>query len=191
MKCSNFYYIVKQVKRHEQAELAKALKAHGGSFSFENDDVDNPIIAVNLDNYEPEPQDVLVNSASLDEHGDIVLSCTGKLDGEKYNVDPNDVFAGHLEYVTSSIPPTDEVDDVTLSVGDFERTVWMRLGANVCGTKEEIDAVVGGDEETLKRLVKEGKFKVGGDSYIPEQIIKMYNEQYGTQFDPGDVGFEW
>lgn len=114
MKCSNFYEIVKQVKRHEQEELTKALKAWGGAFDFEqHPDTDPPIIAVNMDNCEPEPQDVYVNSAAVDENGYITLKCTGKLDGQDYEVEPDDVFAGHLEYVISYIPETDTVKDVT------------------------------------------------------------------------------
>ena len=115
MKCSNFYNIVKQVKQHEQKELKAALEAWGGSFDFEaHQETDRPIIAVNMDNCEPEPQDVYVNSVAIDEDGFLTLQCTGKLDGENYEVEPDDVFAGHLDYVIGYIPETETVKDVTM-----------------------------------------------------------------------------
>ena len=115
MRCSNFYNIVKQVKQHEQKELEVALKAWGGSFDFDaHPGIDRPIIAVNMDNCEPEPQDVYVNSVTVDEDGYLTLQCTGKLDGEDYKVEPDDVFAGHLEYVIGYIPETEKVKDVTI-----------------------------------------------------------------------------
>lgn len=115
MKCSDFHSIVRKVKEHEQLELAAAVKAHGGEFDFTQhcgEDCE-PIIAVNMDSWEPEPQDVIVKRVILDD-GDLRLMCEGKLDGEDYKVDPDDVFAGHIDYVICAIPPINGIDDVTV-----------------------------------------------------------------------------
>lgn len=53
-------------------------------------------------------------------------------------------------------------------------TIWMRLGIDLIGTKEELQKVKKGDEETLVRLLKAKSFEIWGDSYVPnndEQVV--------------------
>ena len=100
----SIYDSVKAIKRREQNELAEALRTHGTKaddgyeFHFEDE---CPIIGAY--DYE-EPCDVVILSARVDKDGYIKLIGDEKNDrGNPHPIDPDDVFAGQLEYVTSSI----------------------------------------------------------------------------------------
>lgn len=100
----SIYDSVKAIKRREQQELADALRKHGSKvddgyeFHFEDE---CPIIGAY--DYE-EPCDVVILSARVDKDGYIKLIGDEKNDrGNPHSIDPDDVFAGQLEYVTSSI----------------------------------------------------------------------------------------
>lgn len=67
------------------------------------------------------------------------------------------------------------------------RKIWMRLGATVSGSKEEIEKVIEGDGEALQKLLDKGSFSVDGECYIPSCEIESYNEEYGTDHKIDDV----
>ena len=69
-----------------------------------------------------------------------------------------------------------------------QRSVWLRVGVVVYGSKEEIDALVNGDGDLCK-LLKNGQFKFCGDSYIPEPEVETYNELYNTNFEKGEIEY--
>jgi hypothetical protein len=100
----SIYDSVKAIKRREQQELADALRKHGSKvdngyeFHFEDE---CPIIGAY--DYE-EPCDVVILSARIDKDGYLKLIGDEKNDrGNPHSIDPDDVFAGQLEYVTSSL----------------------------------------------------------------------------------------
>ena len=100
----SIYDSVKAIKRREQQELADALRKHGSKvddgyeFHFEEE---CPIIGAY--DYE-EPCDVVILSARIDKDGYLKLIGDEKNDrGNPHSIDPDDVFAGQLEYVTSSL----------------------------------------------------------------------------------------
>ena len=69
------------------------------------------------------------------------------------------------------------------------RQIWMRLGAIVSGSKEEIEKVLDGDVETLKMLLEKGNVEFSGETYIPEDCIDEYCEEYGADVECGEVEF--
>ena len=75
-----------------------------------------------------------------------------------------------------------------------ERTVWMRLGVVVTGAKKDVEGLFSDDsvirEQTLARIIKENKFNLCGDSYVPESSVGRYNERYGTKHKVMDYGFD-
>lgn len=74
-----------------------------------------------------------------------------------------------------------------------ERTIWMRLGVTLRGSVEEIESLLEGGEasaETLDKILKEGRFDIDGDSYIPDSEVESYNEEYGTSHKVSMVGFD-
>ena len=100
----SIYDSVKAIKRREQQELADALRKYGSKvdngyeFHFEDE---CPIIGAY--DYE-EPCDVVILSARIDKDGYLKLIGDEKNDrGNPHSIDPDDVFAGQLEYVTSSL----------------------------------------------------------------------------------------
>lgn len=73
-----------------------------------------------------------------------------------------------------------------------ERSIWMRLGVTLKGTKEEIEALFSDGEESvnvLMRILKEKHYVIDGDSYIPENCIEQYNKEHGTDHEVCDYGF--
>jgi len=120
MKHSDIYEMCRKVRRQEQAELKKALKAHGGSFSWLDKNVDRydvdydvPVIAVNLDSG---PMDVVVLGAWLNEYDSINLSVKGSEYGDDVDINVNDVIPGHLCYLIDCMPATAAVNDVSTTM---------------------------------------------------------------------------
>lgn len=74
-----------------------------------------------------------------------------------------------------------------------ERTIWMRLGVTLKGTKEEIETLFSDDYEAsrnaLMKILTESRYNFDGDSYIPEPCVEEYNETYGTNHEVGEVSF--
>ena len=104
LKDFSIYDSVQEVKHREQVELAEALRRHGNrvddgyEFHFEDE---CPIIAAY--DYE-EPCDVVVLAVKIDKDGDITLKVDEKNDrGYEHELDPDEVFAGHLDFVTSAV----------------------------------------------------------------------------------------
>lgn len=52
----------------------------------------------------------------------------------------------------------------------MENKIWMRLGGFVTCPKEDIAAILDGDEATLLKLIRQYGFELNGDSYIPEDL---------------------
>ena len=69
-----------------------------------------------------------------------------------------------------------------------QRSVWLRVGVVVYGSKEEIDALVDGNGD-LDQLLKNRQFEFYGDSYIPEPEVENYNETYNTNFEKGEIEY--
>lgn len=69
-----------------------------------------------------------------------------------------------------------------------QRSVWLRVGVEVYGSKEEIDALVDGNGD-LNKLLRNGQFEFYGDSYIPEPEVENYNETYNTNFEKGEIEY--
>ena len=74
----------------------------------------------------------------------------------------------------------------------YPRSVWMRIGCDVRGTKEQMDAMMKGDdwrlaEHTLKEMFDNGQVEIDGDTYIPERCVESYNEEYGEDIEPCDM----
>jgi len=104
LKNFSIYASVEEVKGREQQELAEALKMYGEQvddgfeYHFEGE---CPIVAAY--DYD-EPCDVVVLAARVDKDGDLTLIVEEKDDrGYEHEIDPEDVFAGHLDYITASI----------------------------------------------------------------------------------------
>lgn len=119
MKHTDFFSIIKRIKAEELKELTAALKMHGGAYGWT--DINScPVIAVNTDSG---PTDAAVLKASAGNAG-LRLECADTSSGECLTFEPGDVFAGHLSYITDSIPPKDGTDDVT-APKEYFSIAWL------------------------------------------------------------------
>lgn len=116
MKHTDYQMKVNEVKHLEYQELSRALEAHGGTYEW-NIEVGSsyPTIAINADNINPKPQDIKIMKASI-VNGHLELIGLDMCDDAPVECTANDVFAGHLSYITDNIPATAEISDVSLSV---------------------------------------------------------------------------
>lgn len=131
MKHTNFQSKVNEIKALERIELERAVEAHGGSYDWrKGNDVCCPIIAINHDRCEPEPQDVEIFKVEI-LNGHLKITGVDNKTRETITFKMEDIFPGHLSFIINYIPATEEVSDVsTLSsekpfkpkVGD---KVWL------------------------------------------------------------------
>lgn len=104
LKDFSVYESVDEIKKREREELIAALQQYGEKvddgfeYHFKSD---YPIIA----SYDgDEPCDVVIYAAMADKRNRITLIADdNKYRGYKHEIDADEVFAGHLEYVTESI----------------------------------------------------------------------------------------
>ena len=71
----------------------------------------------------------------------------------------------------------------------LEETLWLRLGATVQGSREEIEKILDGDTETLRKLLEAGCYEIDGETYIPGSTVEEYNGEHDTDFEEEDVEF--
>ena len=126
MKCNNFDAVIKRLKTAEKDQLIAAVKAHGGSYHFNPDDdsVEKPIITFDTSDEFEGAQDVEIHDVYINENGKLVLSGRPTDDVTDIDgLDPDDVAAGHLHYVTEYMDAAGEVDDVSQSVEEILKDV--------------------------------------------------------------------
>ena len=68
--------------------------------------------------------------------------------------------------------------------------LFVRLGIFINPTDEEMDKILKGDIATLQKVIKENRYEIGGDTYVPSTVIESYNEENGTDYNADDIGFE-
>lgn len=61
-----------------------------------------------------------------------------------------------------------------------KRKIWLRMGVTLTGTREEIDKLI--NEGEFGTMLDEGNWEFDGDSYIPEDSIDVYNNEYGENY---------
>ena len=75
-----------------------------------------------------------------------------------------------------------------------KKFIWMRLGITVEATKEQVETILQGDEsadEVLLELLKSHSYHIDGNTYIPSSEVEVYNEENGTDFEVGDLDFDF
>lgn len=70
-----------------------------------------------------------------------------------------------------------------------EENLWLRLGISVRGSREDIERILNGDTETLRKLLDAGRYGIGGETYVPGSTVEGYNEDHDTEFEEEDVEF--
>ena len=161
------------VKAIEVEELKKKLEAVGGEFEFED-----LYLVVTFADSDGEEHDAYVEKVFM-QCGKPFLSV--RYDGgDSVTIDCECVAYGHLSCVTDEIK--------------YPRSVWARVGCVIYGTKEQMDCIMGVEEAKLKIELEDmfdnGQVKWSGCSYIPQDCIESYNEEYGENIEVGDIDLD-
>ena len=96
MKHSDYQAKVNELKALEYEELKRSIEAHGGSYEWDSENGGSyPIIAINSNKSEPEPQDIEITKVAIVD-GQLKISGVDNKYGEPVKFDADDIFAGHL-----------------------------------------------------------------------------------------------
>lgn len=163
------------IKAIEIEELKKKMEAVGGSYEF-----DDPYVFVEYEDSDSNIREGFVEKVFVE--NDKVFLLVGNNDTYEYGVriDCECVCYGHLSCVADEI--------------QYPRSLWMRIGCTVRGTKEQMDTMLRGEdyrlaEYTLKDMLNNGQIDIDGSCYVPEKCVEDYNEEYGDDVEVGDIDF--
>lgn len=165
MKHTDFNSRLDDIKRQEVRELRKALKAHGGSYSWYDDvtgewQENYPIIPINHEGLYPNPMDINIRSVSINELGHLEFVGEEKEYGNLMDFNERDIFTGYISHITSAIPDTNFVTDVSEQQEDFPVAYVSR------NDLEEAGFYVGDwvDDYVMRRIAsKIGDYFCNGD----------------------------
>lgn len=72
--------------------------------------------------------------------------------------------------------------------------IWMRLGIDLEITPEEAIILMEGaayeGKSVIEKAIKDDRFSMNGETYIPKVSVEDYNRIYGTNFEICDYDFE-
>ena len=98
-------HLVKLVQRKEQEALKRAIKYSGdavkGGYVYKFAKDEQPIVAAYVMD---EPCDVVITKVRLSKQYNLLIEGEVKNDrGYTYNIEPSDIFAGQMDFITSQI----------------------------------------------------------------------------------------
>ena len=71
--------------------------------------------------------------------------------------------------------------------------LWMRIGATVYLNENEAETLLNGDnneaKDLLKRMIYDNRFRLDGETYIPESSIEEFNEMYDKHYQPDEYEY--
>lgn len=72
------------------------------------------------------------------------------------------------------------------------KMIWMRLGAHVELTDEEIKNLLSDadNKAIIQEAIAEGRWYLSGSTYIPQESIEDFNREYGTDYDEEDYDYD-
>lgn len=74
------------------------------------------------------------------------------------------------------------------------KDLWLRAGVTLQITEEEEEILFSDDftkgAETFKKIISEGRFRVDGESYVPEDAVQDFNEKYNTAYEVQEYGWD-
>lgn len=148
MKHTDFHSLIRKIKEQERQELIKAVIAHGGSYNWE-DEEEKPIIATNAKYWE-DPIDVNITHVYIID-GDLRIYGEEKGSGTPVEIDPCDVFVGHISYIIDKIPELESIKDTSLNpeVVFWNDKKYMKVPGRTC------KGCAFGNEDCTRGVLKE------------------------------------
>lgn len=83
-----------------------------------------------------------------------------------------------------------DYDNVKKEDAEPKNELFVRLGIYINPTDEELDKILKGDTEVMQQVIREKRYEIGGDTYLPAHMVETYNEEHHTNYDIDDIGFE-
>ena len=163
------------IKAIEVEELKKKVEAVGGSYEF-----NDPYVLIEYEDSDTNTHEVLVEKVFI-ENGKVFLFVRDDETCESgIRIDSECVRYCHLGCVADEIK--------------YPRSLWMRIGCTVRGTKEQMDTMLRGEdyrlaEYTLEDMLNNGQINIDGSCYVPEKCVEDYNKEYGDDVEVGDIDF--
>ena len=73
--------------------------------------------------------------------------------------------------------------------------LWMRIGATLYLNEKEADLLLNGDnneaKDLLKRMIYDNRFRLDGESYVPESSIEEFNEMYDKHYQEDEYDYSY
>jgi hypothetical protein len=139
--------------------------------------------------FQPIPGETTISIHQIESSEGIIFSDGRRTAGRKYWTDEVQAWLTHCEQRR-------RVPQFNFASGEkpLTRKLWARLGVSLRITAEEEAVIFGADEtlseETIRKIILDGRFTPDGDSYVPEPAAEQFNEDYGTNHPVRDIGFE-
>lgn len=73
--------------------------------------------------------------------------------------------------------------------------LWCRIGATLYLNEKEAELLLNGDndeaKDLLKRMIYDNRFRLDGESYVPESSVAAFNEEYGKDYAVDDYDYSY
>lgn len=182
MKCTDMWHVLQDIKRREKDELVEAIKAHGGSYSWYdednecwlNEDEQGPIVASYAPAWSDEhPKDIAIRSVSLDKNGMLLIDGEEVQWGTYHDIEWSDIFVGHISYITEAIPVLEDMPEKIAPV----LQLW---------TYDDIETL----QELTNQLMEPFWDKFGGEidhiefmTIIRDEWLPEFNKNYRSKLE--------
>ena len=71
--------------------------------------------------------------------------------------------------------------------------LWCRIGATLYINEKEAEILLGDDnakaKDLLKRMIYDNRFRLDGETYIPESSIEEFNEMYDKHYQEDEYEY--
>lgn len=190
MKSTDTWHVIQDIKRREKDELVRAIKAHGGSYSWYDDEKDEwlddeergpMVVAYTSYSTTGKPTDVVIRSVWLDKNGMLMIDAEESEYGNVVDVEWSDIFVGRIPYITEAIPEVgnDEVWQHTLQLWTYDDIETLQELTNQL--MEPFFEQFGGKIDHIEFM-----------AIIREEWLPEFNKKYRSQLDEStDYTSDW
>jgi hypothetical protein len=73
--------------------------------------------------------------------------------------------------------------------------LWCRIGATLYLNEKEVEILLGDDntkaKDLFKQIIYDNRFRLDGESYVPESSIAAFNEEYNKEYPIDDYDYSY
>ena len=78
------------------------------------------------------------------------------------------------------------------------KKLWARLGVTMSLTDDEVNALIGDDQASMRdregiliKVIRDGRFALDGETYVPQEAVSDFNEEYDASYEENDYELCW